>query len=123
MSSESKSKLGAELRAIADRANNHERVRAYQAKLDVMRKAVDEVILPALKESRQAELGKYEMYFANKACGWDYLWFTYNDTTKNEFMKALEAELEKHDLGVRYHVDGACNHWDRDSIEGIFVTW
>lgn len=116
-------KVGEELRAIANKANHVLLENHFQEKLDVMRRAVNDVILPGIKQSGLAEAGKYEMYFPNKTCGWDYLWFTYNDSTKNKFMVALEAELEKHSLTVRYNVDGAINHWDRDSIEGIYVCW
>lgn len=119
----SETKLGERLHAIADKANREISKTAFESKLEFMRRAVKDVILPGIEKSGLAEQGKYEMYFANKTCGWDYLWFTYNDEKKNDFMVALEAELKEHGLRVRYHVDGACNHWDRDSIEGIFVCW
>ena len=115
--------LGEELRAIANKANHVLLENHHQNKLDTMRRVVTDVIIPGIRQSKLAETGKYEMYFPNKTCGWDYLWFTYNDSTKNKFMLALEAELEKHGLSVRYNVDGAINHWDRDSIEGIYVCW
>ena len=119
----SETKLGDELRATADKANAKAEQSAYERQLETMRKAVKDVIIPGIKKSGLAEQGKYEMYFKNATCGWDYLWFAWNDKTKNYFMVELEAELKKHGLRVRYHVDWEQNHWDRDSIEGIYVCW
>lgn len=121
---EEEQKLGSRLREINLK---HGAIKARDdaaAKQKNIEDVFERVIKPTLEAAIKKDPLTRSVTIMNKALGWDYLMFTYNDKRpRNVFMKLLEAHLAKHELNVGYVVDPEVNHWDRDSIEGIIVKW